>query len=172
MFTFIKNLFKPKTPNAAQAWKMAGNDAQNGYWLYAAPVHLVLQRDSFSLGETMPLPLENDEIAALTHSLNQHFQADKMQFFWHENVWFLKLQSNPNIQTSLPNLAINQDVAKYMPTGAGAMQWAKFQNELQMLLFAHPVNVAREAKRQPLMNSIWCYGGGEILDAQTKKHAN
>lgn len=162
MLTFIKNLFKPKLLNAAKAWQLAGNHTQNAYWLYAAPVHLVLQRDSFSLSEPVPLPLENDEITALTHSLNQHFQADNMQFFWHENVWFLKLKTNPNIQTCLPNVAINQDIAQYLPTGAGAMQWAKFQNELQMLLFSHPVNAAREAKRLPLINSIWCYGGGEM----------
>lgn len=159
-------------PNAAKAWQIAGNDPQNGYWLYAAPVHLVLQRDTFSMGETVPLPLAEDEITQLTCSLNQHFQADNMQFFWYENIWFLKLQNNPNIQTSLPNLAINQDIAKYMPTGAGAMRWAAFQNELQMLLFVHPVNLAREAKRLPLMNSIWCYGGGEMLDTHNKKHAH
>ena len=171
MLNFIKNLFKPKMLNAAQAWQLAGNNPIDAYWLYAAPVHLVLQRDTFSLGETVPLPLESDEITSLTDALNQHFQADNMQFFWHENHWFLKLNSSPTIQTSLPTLAINQDIAKYLPTGAGAMQWAKFQNELQMLLFAHPVNGVREAKRLPVINSIWCYGGGEILNAKNS-HAN
>lgn len=153
--------------NAAVAWQLAGNNAENAYWLYAAPVHLVLQRDTFSLSETVPLPLEIDEITELTDTLNQHFQADHMQFFWLENQWFLKLKSHPNIQTSLPALAVNQDIAKYMPTGTGAMQWAKFQNEVQMLLFAHPVNIAREAKKLPLINSIWCYGGG-IIEVKNK----
>lgn len=155
-------LVKPTKPNAAVAWLQAGNQVEGGFWLYATPVHLVLQRDTFSLAEPVPLPLENDEIEALTHTLNQHFAQDYMQFFWHESVWFLRLEANPNINTIAPENAINQDMNAYLPTGEGAMRWAKFQNEVQMLLFDHPVNLARENKRLPAMNSIWCDGGGTI----------
>jgi hypothetical protein len=35
-----------------------------------------------------------------------------------------------------------------------------------MLLFAHPVNQARESKNLPAINSIWCYGGG-LLERNT-----
>jgi hypothetical protein len=38
-----------------------------------------------------------------------------------------------------------------------------------MLLFEHPINVAREAEQLPVINSIWCYGLGQI---ETKNHAN
>ena len=166
MFAFIKNLFSLKTLNAAQAWQQAGNNTGSAYWLYAAPVHLLLQRDSFSLAAPVPLPLENDEVGALTAAFNHHFGSDmianKVQFFWHESAWFLRLESNPNIQTSAPQASINKDINAYLPTGEGAMQWAKFQNEVQMLLFEHPVNQAREAKRLPAINSIWCYGGGQM----------
>ncbi|MBC7755442.1 MAG: hypothetical protein H7Z20_02145 [Bdellovibrio sp.] len=166
MFDFLQKLLSPKTPNAARAWatiqNKAGNQASSGYWLYAAPVHLVLQRDSFSLAEPAPLPLDAEEVAALTAVLNKHFEVDKMQFFWHDNVWFLRLESNPNINTSAPEAAINQDVNAFLPTGEGAAQWAKFSNEMQMLLFEHPVNLAREASNRQAINSIWCYGGGQM----------
>lgn len=164
---FFSNLFKKlfgqtSKPNAAIASQQAGNQATSGFWLYAAPVHLVLQRDTFSLAAPVPLPLENDEIAALTSALNSHFGADDMQFFWHENQWFLRLENNPNIQTSAPEKALNKDINAFLPTGTGAMHWAKFQNEVQMLLFEHPVNIARESKRLPVVNSIWCDGGGQL----------
>ncbi len=169
MLAFLKKLFLPKIPNAALAWQQAGNKTGSAYWLFAAPVHLVLQRDSFSLAEPTPLPLEKDEIDALTSAFNQHFKQDNMQFFWHENTWFLSLQHNPRIETTVPERAINKDIAIFLPTGEGAIKWATFQNELQMLLFEHPINQAREAKRLPAINSIWCYGGGQI---ETKRHAN
>jgi hypothetical protein len=156
MFAFLKKLFSPKIPNAAIAWQQAGNETGSAFWLYAAPVHLVLQRDSFSLAEPVPFPLESDEIDALTTALNKHFcsddkSPDKMQFFWHEKQWFLRLENNPNIQTK--------------PTGEGAIKWASFSNEIQMLLFEHPINLAREAKRLPIVNSVWCYGLGQINHA-------
>ncbi len=158
MFAFFQKLFQRQTPNAAQAWQQAGNETGSAFWLYAAPVHLVLQRDSFSLAAPAPLPLESEEIDALTASLNKHFEVDGLRFFWHGKQWFLRLEQNSNIQTSSLEASINKDISAYLPTGEGAMQWAKFQNELQMLLFEHPVNAAREAKKLSVINSLWCYG--------------
>jgi len=162
MLDFFKKLFSTPKPNAAKAWQAAGKDAGNAYWLYAAPVHLVLQRDSFSLAAPAPLALEIDEMDILTSALNKHFEADGLSFFWHENQWFLKLKNNPNIQTTTPTAALNKDISAYLPKGEGATQWAAFTNEVQMLLFEHPVNQAREAKQLPIINSIWCYGGGQV----------
>ena len=162
MLSFIKKLFQPKLIHAALAWQQLGNDTQGAYWLYAAPVHLVLQRDTFSLAAPVPLPLELEEIDALTSALNKHFILDGMRFFWHENQWFLSLASNPDIHTHPPENAVNKDVDAFLPTGEGAIKWASFTNELQMLLFAHAVNQVREAKGLPVINSIWCYGGGQV----------
>lgn len=162
MFAFFKTIFLPsKKANAALAWQQAGNVAGNAYWLFVAPVHLVLQRDSFSLAAPVPLPLEDEEVYVLTAMLNKHFSSDGMQFFWHKGTWFLRLENNPNIQTIAPQVSINKNINAYLPTGAGALQWAKFQNEVQMLLFEHPVNQARDTKRLPVINSVWCYGGGQ-----------
>jgi hypothetical protein len=163
MFAFLQNLFQPKKPNAALAWQQAGKQADSAYWLYAAPVHLVLQRDTFSLAAPAPLVLELDEIEMLTAALNQHFASDGLAFFWHGDTWFLRLDNHPNIATHAPEAALNKDVAAYLPTGEGATKWASFINELQMLLFEHPVNLAREAKKLPAINSVWCYGGGQLL---------
>jgi len=165
MFAFLQKIFQRKTPNAAEAWQLAGYQTESAYWLYAAPVHLVLQRDSFSLAAPAPLPLEKDEIEALTNAFNQHFGADGMRFFWHENTWFLSLQYDPQITTFMPQAAINRDVEAFLPTGNGTIKWARFQNEIQMLLFEHPVNEVREAKHMPVINSLWCYGVGESKDA-------
>ncbi len=170
MFSFFKNLFKQKLINAAQAWQQLGKQSDNAYWLYAAPVHLALQRDTFSLAEPAPLPLETDEIDLLTIALNKHFGAYEKMFFWHETQWFLRLENNPNIQTHVPQASLNKAIEAYLPTGEGAIKWAAFTNELQMLLFEHPVNQARETKGLPTVNSIWCYGGGSML--VEKNHAN
>jgi hypothetical protein len=165
MFSFFKNLFKPKLINAALAWQQLGKQPDSAYWLYAAPVHLALQRDTFSLAGLLTLAPE--ESAALTAALNKHFSfddksPDNKMFFWHENQWFLRVNNNPNITTHTPQAALNKAVQAYLPAGEGAMQWAAFTNEVQMLLFEHPVNQAREAKGLPTVNSIWCYVGGQM----------
>jgi hypothetical protein len=169
MFAFFKKLFQAKKPNAAIAWALiqnkTGNQAERGFWLYAAPVHLAFQRDTFSMAGV--LTLEAEESAALTAALNKHFsfddnRQDNLQFFWYQDKWFLRLNNNPNITTHAPQAALNKAVGAYLPVGEGAMQWAAFTNEVQMLLFEHPINQAREAKNLPVVNSVWCYGGGKI----------
>ena len=133
--------------------------------MHAAPVHLVLQRDTFSLAAPVPLDLTVNEAEALTNSLNQHFIADEMVFYWHENQWYLRLNTHPNIEACAPELAINKDIKGFMPAGNGAMAWAAKSNEIQMLLFEHPINQAREVARLPVINSIWCYGGGQLAES-------
>ena len=170
MLAFFKNIFQPKQENAAMAWaliqnkagKQVSNQDKLAYWLYAAPVHLVLQRDTFSLAAPVPLSIDADEVDALTSALNQHFINDGLAFIWHKNTWFLSLPTNPHISTTAPQAAINKDISAYLPTGESAIKWASFINEIQMLLFEHPINVAREAKTLPSINSIWCYGLGQI----------
>ena len=161
MFNFIKNFFKAKQINAATAWQQAGNDAGSAYWFYAMPVHLVLQRDTFSLAEPAPLILQTNEANALTVALNKHFNADGIQFYWQQNSWYLSVNINPNITTFAPHLALNKHIDDFLPIGEGAAKWASFINEVQMLLFEHPINQAREANKLPAVNSIWCFGGGK-----------
>ncbi|MDO8208372.1 MAG: hypothetical protein Q7T38_11245, partial [Gallionella sp.] len=38
--------------------------------------------------------------------------------------------------------------------------WHQIFNEIQMLLFAHPLNEAREARGEATINSVWFWGNG------------
>jgi len=53
---------------------------------------------------------------------------------------------------------LNQDVSPYLPRGEGALEWAKLTNEMQMLLFSHPANAAREVRGELPINSLWFDG--------------
>lgn len=160
-FKKIRSLFSPRAADAAKTWQLTGASVQHTYWLFATPVHMLLGRDSFFLSEPAPQPLTNDECEALMASLNQHFSGLGLYFYAHNAVWFLGLDADPEITTTPVESVVNKDVASYLPTGEGALSWAKLQNEIQMLLFNHPVNEAREARGQTAINSLWCYGLGK-----------
>jgi hypothetical protein len=156
-FQFLTRLFS-KAPKAAAAYKQAGGSAQHAYWLFAAPVHMQLGRDSYFLATPAPILTSGDDALALVLSLNQHFNQVGLYFYLQDAIWFLGLGSDPKITTTSIEKVVNQDVAPYLPQGEGALAWAKLQNEIQMLLFTHPVNVAREARGEPPINSLWFYG--------------
>jgi hypothetical protein len=45
-----------------------------------------------------------------------------------------------------------------------ARQWRKWQNEIQMIWFNHPVNEARQAEGMLSINSVWISGIGKLAD--------
>lgn len=173
IFKKLQLLLPSSAPDAAKTWQQAGESAQHAYWLFAVPVHLLLGRDSFFLSAPAPLEITNDERVALIASLNQHFSGLGLYFYTHNAVWFLGLDIDPKITTTPVGTVVNQDVAPYLPTGEGALSWAKLQNEIQMLLFNHSVNEAREAQGQTVINSLWCYGLGkaEVKESGQMKEA-
>jgi hypothetical protein len=152
-------------------------DAANTHLLIAEPVHLILQRDSFSLSSPVPIALSLDESTSLLASLNAHFNADGLQFvLTPSGRWYVHTDQQVNISTSNPALAIDRDINAFLPQGIEAGRWRQLLNEIQMLLFSHPVNHARELAGLPLCNSVWFWGGGQLPSqrqhAVAKVHAS
>jgi hypothetical protein len=136
------------------------------YWLMAHPVHLVLQRDYFSLYPLALTVVSETELQALIALLNQHFNRDGLQFIASKSVkdglsgFYLKLSENPEISTTLPESAAGRDIRQHMPQGKGMAKWHGILNEIQMLLHDHAINQSREQNSLVPINSIWLSGGG------------
>lgn len=135
----------------------------NGYWMRADPVHLVLQRDSFSLSETVPLNLSLNDSQTLIATLHQHFSPDGIKFYLAKSgAWYLHMDVKPDVSTTLPMVAAGRDINAHLPQGTDATKWSQLLNEIQMLLHDHPVNQTREATGKLAVNSIWPSGGGTL----------
>lgn len=156
-------LFAKPEINAAQAWLAEGLEATHAFWMYATPVNMQLGRDSYFLTDPATTLITREEHVSLLESLNAHFAGLGYAFYQVNDVWFLGVDKDPDITATPIGLVKNQDIGPYLPQGEGALEWNKLQNEIQMLLFSHPVNEAREAKGQPVINSLWCYGLGKAL---------
>jgi hypothetical protein len=55
-----------------------------------------------------------------------------------------------------------RDIDPSLPQGRDAAGWHAIMNEVQMLLHNHPVNIAREQRGEPAINSLWFWGGGVL----------
>jgi len=153
-------VFSKPEINAAQAWQAEGGEATHAFWLFAAPVTMLPGQDSFYMGDPAPAVILHEESVALMASLNLLFADDGYNFYLVNDVWFLGLDADPQITTTPIADVVNKDVAHYLPQGEGASVWNKAQTEIQMLLFTHKTNQAREAQGLLMINSLWCYGLG------------
>ncbi|KXS33158.1 MAG: 2,3-bisphosphoglycerate-independent phosphoglycerate mutase [Candidatus Gallionella acididurans] len=129
-----------------------------GCWMRADPVNLNLQRDRLLMSAVQA---GSAEAAALSASLNEHFAGQGLEFFApHPQRWYVRLGELPRIRTTPLSQALGGDVRGALPGGADASRWHQLFNEIQMLLHAHPLNEAREARGEPTINSVWFWGGG------------
>lgn len=158
-------------PIAAVAASADGLEIGDAFWLRADPVHLTMQRDSFSLSEPLPIQVKHEHAKHIVASLNQHFNAEGLTFFiGNSGAWYLRLNQVPQIKTSLPSVAIGKNSYQFMPQGDMSAKWRAYLNEAQMLLFSHPVNAARELAGAPVINSLWLSGGGIMPLRATPYH--
>lgn len=150
-------------PAAPLSLMADGVSPETHYWLRADPVHLGVERDQLILSEGSTFPLAQDEADALIATLNQHFAVDGLHFMApHPQRWYLRLAHTPALTTHGLYQAAGRNVHSLLPAGEEAMRWRALLNEVQMLMFEHPVNVAREARGIAPVNSIWLSGGGEL----------
>jgi len=140
-----------------------------GCWLRADPVHLRLQRDQLVLLPDMEVSA--GESAQLCSALNNHFSGQGVEFFApHPQRWYLRLDRMPDIETVALSQAIGRNVYGLLPKGADALRWHRLFNEIQMLLFSHPVNESREARGELPVNSLWFWGGGCSSAVMLQRH--
>ncbi|MEO8738351.1 MAG: hypothetical protein ABI537_01460 [Casimicrobiaceae bacterium] len=152
----------PVAPLLARASEQS---ASAQYWLCADPATLEAGRDDVRL-RGIVWDLKIAETAALLATLNTHFADDGLQFVAPTpNCWLVACAGVQAIATRPPDTALGKPLFAYLPSGADAANWQRWQSEMQMLLFEHPVNAAREAAGQAVVNGVWLWGGGEPVKA-------
>jgi hypothetical protein len=145
---------------------------QPGHWLRADPVFARVERDSLVLHHAVALAITVDEARDLVASLREHFAVDGMEFHVpRPDRWYVRVPAGEVPATTPLPEAIGQDVFRRLPRGDGKINWASALTEAQMMLTGHPVNVARESRRQAPVNAIWFWGEGQLPRELPKPYA-
>ena len=136
-----------------------GLDASEGYWLCADPVNMQLQpAQAILLPDVIPL---YEEASAICATLNEHFAGMGLDFSApHPRRWYLRLKAAPQMTTTPLRRAAWNDAKRHQPQGVDALLWQRTLTEVQMLLYAHPLNQARSERGEPMIASLWLWGGG------------
>lgn len=148
-------------------WPMAplraaahGVDPGDAYWLAADPVTLVARRDEAQVGARVR-DLDAREAESIVASLNAHFATDGLHFVApRPDAWFVRAPGVPALATRPLEAAQGQLLRTQMPTGADAKTWWRWQEEIQMLLFAHEVTAERARLGKAAANGVWFSTGG------------
>ena len=151
-------------PAGALTVAALGGAAGEFQWMRADPSHLRLNRDQLILVPAAAFGLQLAEAEALAETLNTHFAGQLTFYALSAERWCVRVDgiAVAGLRTETPVAVAGRDINRHLPSGEGAKRWHSILNEIQMVLHEHPVNEAREARGEPLVNSVWLWGAGSL----------
>ena len=152
-------------PGASLPAGLPATDAQA--WL--TPCHWQVGMDQVLMLDPAALALTDDESQALMAAVQPLLQEDGLELRWHDALhWHARGALLQDLPTASLERVIGQNLRHWLQAhspgtaGSAARTLARLQSEVQMLLYHHPVNEAREAQRLPTVNAFWLHGAGRL----------
>ena len=151
---------KSSIPAGALTALAHGLDPGPYRWLRADPVHLRAARDHLILVPSQAFAVTGAEADALAGKLGPLLAGKFTLYPLKPDQWCLRIENDDESEASAgaPIELAGADIDPHLP----AKQWHALLTELQMALYAHPVNTAREARGDPVINSLWLWGAGKL----------
>ena len=132
-------------------------------WACLQPVHIHAARDHLVLVDPALLDLQANEAEALHEAIRPLLAELGMTLDLPlPGHWFVSGETFGMLEAATPARAVGRNIDLWMQSGERARDWRRFQNEVQMIWFDHPVNRAREATGRPTVNSVWLHGTGAL----------
>jgi hypothetical protein len=151
----------PALPAGALTLLAGGEDPGSTCWVRADPVHLRLARDRLIVVPDAAFAVSPEEADTLVEALNRHFAGVLELHAVDERRWCARLEESLALDAPSALACAGRDVDLTARIGGEAgRRWSRLLNEAQMLLHAHPVNQARDARGEPAINSLWLWGAG------------
>lgn len=148
-------------PFAAHAAHADGIEVLDLAWGQLTPVHWHVGRDEILLTDPESLQLEEAESRALLEAVRELFESEGFALAWGAPLrWYAAHESFAELPTASLDRVVGRNVDRWLPAGREARLLRRLQNEVQMLLYAHPINEAREARGALAVNSFWLSGCG------------
>ena len=152
----------PTLPWAAWHRAQQGQaSAEPQAWM--TPCHWQIGMDQVVMADPEHLRLSDDESQQLLQAMQPFLQEDGLQVTWHSALlWHAQGPLLADLPTASLDRVIGQNVKDWMPQHHAARPLQRLQSEMQMLLYNHPVNDSRDARRQHTVNAFWLHGAGSL----------
>ncbi len=128
----------------------------------ATPLHAALGLSDLTAMDPVELLLSVDDSRALCEAADAHLHQDGVRVaFVDVDQWLVSCIQPIAVLTERPDWLVGEPLRPNLPRGKDARLVERWMNELQMLLFTHPVNIAREDRGLPPINVVWLWGFGD-----------
>ena len=135
-------------------------------WAWITPCQWKVNADHVAMLDPHDLALTAEESATLQQAMLAYFAEDGIALQPVDaaapGTWLASGPVFKHLPTASLERARGARVDQWMPRQPQAQALRRLQNEMQMLLYTHPLNDARAAKGLPTINSFWISGTGDL----------
>ena len=151
------------TPWAARDVLKNGGKPGADAWAFITPCHWRLATDHFLMDEPDLLQIEEQESQALLAAMASFFAEDGITLeYASPTLWRAQGEVFRGLATASLDRVRGRSLDIWMPDGPQAKPLRRLQSEMQMLLYTHPVNDARETRGLAPVNAFWVSGTGAL----------
>jgi hypothetical protein len=150
----------PSIPAGALTAHAHGLDTGSHLWLRADPVHLRPDRDRVLLVPSQAFGVTADEAQGLATAMLPLLAGGSSLHALSPDQWCLRIEGEEQggFSASPPVELAGADIDPHLPP----KRWHLLLTEIQMALYDHPANTARERRGDPVVNSVWLWGAGKL----------
>ncbi len=132
-------------------------------WAFITLCHWSMGREHATLTDPAALDITSEESHTLLTAMQPYFATSGITLHYQgPSRWLAEGVVFNDLPTASLDRAMGRNVDPLLPQSKAIKL---LQNEMQMLLYAHPINDARGAKRQTSINSFWLSGTGALREA-------
>lgn len=136
-------------------------------WALITPCHWAMGREHATLTDPAMLDLNEADSQTLLAAMQPYFATDGITLhYWQPTRWLARGDVFGSLPTASPDRVLGRNVDRWLPASKAIKL---LQNEMQMLLYTHPVNDERSAKGERSVNSFWVSGSGALTETVTVK---
>ena len=137
--------------------------AQGQAWAQVTPCHWRVGVDNITMTDPRNLQLSEADSKALLAAMQPYFQEDGIALHYDQPAqWFAQSPLFEDLATASLDRVIGRNINPWMPESPQAAPLRRLYNEMQMLLYTHPVNEARQAAGLAPVNAFWVSGTGSL----------
>jgi hypothetical protein len=119
-------------------------------------------REQATLSDPQWLQVRPQECEALLQDMRPFFLSEGIELQAMAADRWLACGPALDLPCAALDRVVGRDVDPWLPAGVHGRLLRRLQNEMQMLLYTHPVNEARSARGEPAINSLWFSGTGRL----------
>ena len=158
---------------AQEAAKLGLKAANSTVWGWVALCNNFVGTGSLTLEDPALLQVTQAESRQLFNDMQPYFYEDGLALHHvAASQWLVSGELLRNVRTASLDRVIGKDLSAWQPDLGESAKLRRLQNEMQMILYTHTVNDARNQNKSSPINSIWFHGTGELASLKPQVSTN